>query len=69
MPEFHSEPYLHMAGLTHKSALIAWGAFYFRVRGRDGDFKLVHDDDLKNVHPPRTESIGARSAPYGDALV
>ena len=69
MPEFHSEPYLHMAGLTHKSALIAWGAFYFRVRDREGDFKLVHDDDLKNVHPPRRESIGARSAPYGDAVV
>jgi hypothetical protein len=69
MPEFHSEPYLHLAGLTHKSALIAWGAFYFRVRSRDGDFKLVHDDDLKNVHPPRKESIGARSAPYGEALV
>src|SRR6185436_15645803 len=69
MPEFHSEPYLHMAGLTHKSALIAWGAFYFRIRDREGDFKLVHDDDLKNVHPPRRESIGARSAPYGDAVV
>jgi tartrate-resistant acid phosphatase type 5 len=69
MPEFHSEPYLHMAGLTHKSALIAWGAFYFRVREREDAFKLVHDDDLKNVHPPRKESIGARSAPYGDALV
>ena len=62
MPEFHSEPYLHMAGLTHKSALIAWGAFYFRVREREGDFNLVHDSDLKNIHPPRKESIGARSA-------
>lgn len=28
MPNFYSEPYIYLAGLTHKSALIAWGAFY-----------------------------------------
>ena len=32
MPEFHAEPYIHLAGVSHSSALIAWGAFYFRVR-------------------------------------
>jgi hypothetical protein len=69
MPEFHAEPYLHLAGLTHKSALITWGGFYFRVRNHEGDFKLVDDDDLKHVHPPRSETIGARSASYGPALV
>jgi hypothetical protein len=68
MPEFHAEPYLHLAGLSHKSALIAWGAFYFRVRSR-GARKLVDDNDLKYVHPPRRESIGARSEPYGPAYV
>jgi tartrate-resistant acid phosphatase type 5 len=68
MPEFHAEPYLHLAGLSHKSALIAWGAFYFRVRSR-GRWKLVDDQDLKYVHPPRRESIGARSEPYGPAHV
>jgi hypothetical protein len=26
MPEFHAEPYVYLAGLTHKAALIAWGA-------------------------------------------
>ena len=31
MPDFFSEPFLHLAGLTHKSALVAWGACYFRV--------------------------------------
>ncbi len=25
VPEFHAEPYLPLAGLSHKSALIAWG--------------------------------------------
>ncbi len=69
MPEFHSEPFLHLAGLTHKSALIAWGAFYFRVKSSDGKFKLVDDSGLKHVHPPRHETIGAKSEPYGDARV
>lgn len=71
MPEFHSEPYIHLAGLTHDSALIAWGAFFFRVKGKsEGDeFKLVDDDDLEDVHPPRKTTIGANSEPYGKARV
>ena len=68
MPEFHSEPYVYLPSVTHKSALIAWGAFYFRVSTKDA-WKLVDDDDLKYVHPPRKDSIGARSAPYGPARV
>jgi tartrate-resistant acid phosphatase type 5 len=68
MPEFHAEPYLHLAGLSPTSALIAWGAFYFRVRSR-GHWKLVDDRDLARVHPPRSDSIGVRSAPYGRAQV
>src|SRR6185295_14103806 len=71
MPEFHSEPYIHLAGLSHDSAIIAWGAFYFRVKSKkEGDeFKLVDDDDLADVHPPRKTTIGARSEPYGKARV
>jgi len=68
VPEFHAEPYVYLAGLSHKSALIAWGAFYFKVRS-DGQAKLVDDEDLQWVHPPRCESIGAKSAPYGPATV
>ena len=68
MPEFHAEPYIYLPAVTHKSALIAWGAFYFRVT-RQGPSKLVDDNDLKYVHPPRKDSIGARSAPYGPARV
>ncbi|MBW8861084.1 MAG: metallophosphoesterase [Acidobacteria bacterium] len=68
MPEFHAEPYIYLPTVTHKSALIAWGAFYFRVTAR-GKSKLVDDDDLKYVHPPRKDSIGAASAPYGPARV
>jgi tartrate-resistant acid phosphatase type 5 len=68
VPEFHAEPYVYLAGLTHKSALIAWGAFYFRTRS-NGTAKLVDDDDLQWVHPPRCDSIGCRSKPYGPAEV
>ena len=68
MPEFHAEPYLHLAGLSHQSALITWGAFYFKTRSTK-EWKIVEDHDLRYVHPPRRESIGARSAPYGRARV
>lgn len=68
MPEFHAEPYVYLAGLSHKSALIAWGAFYFKVRS-NLVAKIVDDKDLQWVHPPRCESIGARSDPYGPAVV
>jgi tartrate-resistant acid phosphatase type 5 len=68
VPEFHSEPYVYLAGLSHKAALIAWGAFYFKARS-EGHAKLVDDEDLQWVHPPRCESIGCKSAPYGPARV
>ena len=57
-----------MAGLTHKSALIAWGAFYFKTR-TDGRAKLVDDHDLQWIHPPRCDTIGCTSKPYGPARV
>jgi len=68
MPEFHAEPYVYLPAVSHKSALIAWGAFYFRTNSK-GKWKIVDDDDLKYVHPPRKDSIGAQSAPYGPARV
>jgi tartrate-resistant acid phosphatase type 5 len=69
MPSFHSEPFLQLAGLTHRSALITWGAFYFKVRDSGASFKLVDDGDLDDVHPPRKSTIGASSASYGPARV
>ena len=68
MPEFHAEPYIYLPSVSHKSALVAWGAFYFRTTSR-GKWKIVDDNDLKYVHPPRKDSIGAKSAPYGPARV
>src|SRR4029453_4866607 len=69
MPDFYAEPYLHLAGLTHKSALITWGAFYFKTKRNEPKFKLVDDSDLRNVFPSRRQSIGATSEPYGPAVV
>jgi tartrate-resistant acid phosphatase type 5 len=69
MPDFYSEPFLQLAGLTHRSALISWGAFYFKVKDSGTKFKLVDDSDLKHVHPPRKDTIGATSAAYGPARV
>ena len=68
MPEFHAEPYVYLPSISHKSALVAWGAFYFRTNSK-GRWKVVDDEDLKYVHPPRKDSIGSKSAPYGPARV
>ena len=69
MPEFHdSSPIFTSPDCLPHLRLIAWGAFYFRVRTRGG-WKLVDDRDLAHVHPPRRDSIGVRSAPYGPARV
>jgi tartrate-resistant acid phosphatase type 5 len=65
----HFEPYIYLAGLTHKSALVAWGGFYFKVARETADWRLVDDSDLDNVHPPRRSSIGSKSDPYGPARV
>jgi hypothetical protein len=69
MVDLFSEPFLHLAGLTHNSALIAWGAFFFRVKDAGKKIELADDDDLKHARPPRRESVGVRSEPYGDATV
>jgi len=65
MPQHHIEPYLYLAGLTHDSALIAWGAFHFTTRDVEEGWELVDDERL----PSRKESIGERSEPYGKARV
>jgi tartrate-resistant acid phosphatase type 5 len=66
MPDFHGEPYIYLAGLTHDSALIAWGAFYFRVKEKRENYKLLDADDME---PALRETIGRKSTPYGPARV
>ena len=62
----HREEYLYLAGLTHNTALIAWGAFYFKVKGdlETGKWKIIDDDDLDDFDTSRTNLIGASSSPY-----
>lgn len=69
MAEYHLEEYLYLGGLTHKTAIIAWGGFFFKVKDSGSSFKLVDDGDLDHVFPPRHETIGERSEPYGPAEV
>ena len=84
MPDYYSEPFITLAGLTHKSAIVSWGAFYFRIKNHGEEFKLVDDDDLEDIeevvgdqpgkpprviHPPRRDTIGATSQTYGPARV
>jgi len=67
----HFEEFLHLAGLGHDDALIAWGGFYFR-RGDSpyGEWRIVDDQELAAVAPsPRSETIGAGSEPFGHAVV
>jgi tartrate-resistant acid phosphatase type 5 len=69
--DVHFEEFLHLAGLGHDKALIAWGGFYFR-RGDSpyGEWRIVDDQELAAVSTaPRTETIGAGSEPFGRAVV
>ena len=67
--EFHREEYLQLADVTHKTAIISWGSFFFRIKDKKGTLKLVDDSDLDHVHPPRHQTIGAQSETYGPAVV
>ncbi|MDQ3917025.1 MAG: metallophosphoesterase [Acidobacteriota bacterium] len=71
MAHIHREPYIVLSGLTHESALITWGGFFFDITGEevDGRFKIIADKDLKHINPPRKNSIGESSAFYGPARV
>ncbi len=69
MRAHHEERFLNVAGLTHKSVLIAWGSFFFRIRNSDGELQLVDDEDLQQESRRRRGSIGAASLPYGNAVV
>jgi tartrate-resistant acid phosphatase type 5 len=62
----HREEYLYLADLTHNTALVAWGAFYFKLKGHPdtGKWELIDDDDLDDFKTSRTNLIGASSAPY-----
>lgn len=65
----HFEPFLHLVDVTHDRALVAWGGFFFERPDSDRRWRIVDDTRLDQLDPGRVESIGARSKPYGDAVV
>ncbi|MDY7099871.1 MAG: metallophosphoesterase [Actinomycetota bacterium] len=67
----HFEPFVHLAGLTHDDALISWGGFWFRMPDEPaGHWSIVEDPDLAGFDGiDRQDTIGARSRPYGPAVV
>ena len=69
MAETHFEPFLHLADVGPDRALVTWGGFWFHREDADARWDIVDDEQLGQVDPGRTESIGARSTPYGDAVV
>lgn len=68
--EVHFEPFLHLVDLGAEEALIAWGGFYFR-RGDSsyGEWRIVDDEELREVAGERSGTIGLSSEPYGEAVV
>jgi tartrate-resistant acid phosphatase type 5 len=66
--ETHFEPFLHLADVGPDRALVTWGGFWFHRESADARWVIVDDERLADVDPVRTESIGARSEPYGDAV-
>src|SRR5688572_29829497 len=58
------------ADLGAEQAMIAWGGFYFR-RGDSpyGEWRIVDDEELRGVAGERSQTIGASSEPYGEAVV
>jgi tartrate-resistant acid phosphatase type 5 len=68
--EVHFEPFLHLVDVGAEEALIAWGGFYFR-RGDSpyGEWRIVDDEELREVAGERTGTVGFSSEPYGEAVV
>jgi tartrate-resistant acid phosphatase type 5 len=68
--DVHFEPFLQLADVGAEEALIAWGGFYFR-RGDSpyGEWRIVDDEELRQVADERSETIGASAEPYGEAAV
>lgn len=67
--DLHFEPFVHLAGLDDDQVLIAWGGFWFRPFPDGRGWRIVDDQQIAEIDPGRTESIGARSTPYGHARV
>lgn len=69
MSETHFEEFVWLADVTDDAALLAWGGFWFRRDGPGTGWRLLPAKELGSLDPDRTLTVGARSQPYGDAVV
>src|SRR5262245_9301424 len=62
----HREEYLYLPALTHEAAIIAWGMFYFKVKGEldDGKWELLKDHEIPQPDSTRPGTIGIKARPY-----
>jgi hypothetical protein len=60
----HQEEYLVLAGVTHKSALVTWGAMHLKAKENGGRYEVMDDDAVEKFNPPRRGQIGLRSSRY-----
>jgi predicted phosphodiesterase len=62
----HREEYLYLPALTHDAVIIAWGAFFFKVKEEDGreEWEKVDDEGLPKHAAGRKQCIGELSEPY-----
>jgi tartrate-resistant acid phosphatase type 5 len=66
--EVHVEPFVHLVDLSQDSALIAWGAFFFRMDEQSQRWEIVDDEQLRDVAGRRT-CIGHSAEPFGPTIV
>lgn len=69
LERLHFEPFVHLADVDDDQALIAWGGFLFAPFLDGHGTCLIDDEALPQVANGRHESVGARSEPYGHAVV
>ena len=66
--ETRTEPFVHLVDVSHDSALVAWGAFWFQRDSPAVPWRVVDDERLPSV-AGRSAAIGAEAEPYGEAVV
>jgi hypothetical protein len=67
----HREEYLVLAGVTHKSALVTWGAIHLKAKEAGGRYKVLDEEEgaVEKLNPPRFGQIGLRSGRYAEQSV
>lgn len=66
--ETRTEPFVHLVDVSHDSALVAWGAFWFQRESPDRQWLVVERGRIEQV-AGRTRLIGHDAEPYGAATV